>query len=168
MWNEPSKERLSKIPNLYQTENIPLKEKLIHLHFFIGGCDWFIAEYDGDDLFWGFAILNNDYEMAEWGYISFQELKDINIKGFHIDCELEEYWQIRKAIEVDKIRIAQGWLKENHAKQKVSKNEELIIKIRAGHFPTFQDLFNEVISPYSDFFSIDPYPVWEEAKKSKP
>ena len=66
MWNEPSKERLAKIPRLYETEDTRLQDKLIHLHFFIGGCDWYIGEYDGEDLFWGFAILNEDYEMAEW------------------------------------------------------------------------------------------------------
>ena len=51
MWNEPSKERLSSIPGLYQTEKVPLREKLIFLHFFIAGCDWYVAEYDGEDLF---------------------------------------------------------------------------------------------------------------------
>ena len=43
MWNVPSKKRLAKIPGLYETEHIPLQEKLVYLHFFIGGCDWFIA-----------------------------------------------------------------------------------------------------------------------------
>ena len=43
MWNIPSKERLAKLPTLYETENIPLQDKIIHLHFFIGGCDWYIA-----------------------------------------------------------------------------------------------------------------------------
>lgn len=167
MWNIPSKVRLSKVPKLYETENIPLTEKLIHLHFFIGGCDWFIAEYDGEDLFWGFAILNNDYEMAEWGYISFQELKDININGIQIDCELEEYWEMKRAIEVDKIRIAHGWSKENNQKETISRKEELLMKIHAGHFSHFQDLVMEVNSPYSDFFAMDPYQVWEEAKGKK-
>ena len=74
MWNKPTEDQLSNIPRLYETENIPAEEKLIHLHFFIGGCDWFIAEYDGYDTFFGFAILNSDYEMAEWGYVSFAEL----------------------------------------------------------------------------------------------
>lgn len=114
MWNIPSKKRLEKIPRLYETEHTPLQDKLIYLHFFIADCDWFISEYDGDDLFWGFAILNNDLEMAEWGYISFRELKSIKIDGcIEIDCELEEYWKIRKASEVDKIRVAQGWDKNN-------------------------------------------------------
>ena len=105
MWNEPSVERLAKIPRLYETESIPLKEKLIYLHFFIGGCDWYIAEYDGEDLFLGYAILNDDHECAEWGYIPFGELKDIKIDGgLEIDCELEEYWHVRRASEIKKIR----------------------------------------------------------------
>ncbi len=108
MWNVPTAERLSKIPRLYETENTRIQDKLIHLHFFIGGCDWFIAEYDGEDIFWGFAILNSDYEMAEWGYASFDELKSISVNGFEIDCEKEEYWRIRRAAEIEKIRVASG------------------------------------------------------------
>ena len=77
MWNTPSKERLSKIPKLYETENVPFKDKFIHLHFFISGCDWYVCEYNGEDLFFGFAILNNDLDMAEWGYFSLRELKSI-------------------------------------------------------------------------------------------
>jgi hypothetical protein len=110
MWNTPNKERLARLPQLYDTEHIALKEKLIQLHFFIGGCDWYIAEYDGKDLFWGFAILNNDYLMAEWGYISFSELKSIKVNGWiEVDCETDEVWRVRKASEIDKIRKAQRW-----------------------------------------------------------
>ena len=102
MWNEPTKDQLSKLPRLYETEDIPLKEKGIHVHFFIGGCDWYISEYDGEDLFWGYANLN-DPEMAEWGYISFQELKEIKVQGgFEIDCEIFD--PPRKAGEIEKIR----------------------------------------------------------------
>ena len=166
MWNEPTKTRLNKVPKLYETENTPLKDKMIHLHFFIGTADWYIAEYDGEDLFWGFAILNNDYEMAEWGYISFSELKSIRAQEWvEVDCETEEVWQIRKASEIDKIRIAHGWLKEKETTDGTTKQEELILKVRAGHFQHFQDLFAEVTSPYSDFFGIDPYPIWENARK---
>ncbi len=164
MWNAPTKERLARIPKLYQTENIPLKDKLIYLHFFIAGCDWYVSEFDEHDLFWGFAILNGDLQNAEWGYMSFIELKAIRIHGcLEIDCELEEFWQVRRAFEIDKIRIAHGWLKEAKAPQGIAKEEELILKVKAGHFQYFQDLFAEVTSPYSDFFGIDPYPIWEVA-----
>ena len=110
MWNIPSEERLESIPGLYETENTHLKDKLIYLHFFIGGCDWYIAEYDKNDLFWGFAILNNDYEMAEWGYISFRELKEVKFKGWlEIDCETEDSWKAQKASEISNIKKAHGW-----------------------------------------------------------
>ncbi|NMC97924.1 MAG: DUF2958 domain-containing protein [Deltaproteobacteria bacterium] len=106
MWNIPSSEQLALLPKLYETEHIPLEEKIIHMHFFLAGCDWYIAEYDGGDLFWGYVILNNDHQCAEWGYISFSELKDIKIKGgLEIDRDL--YWLPQKASEIQKIR--KGW-----------------------------------------------------------
>jgi len=135
MWNIPTEKRLAKIPKLYETEHDPLKDKLIYLHFFIGGCDWYIAEFDEDDIFFGFAILNNDLQNAEWGYVSFRELREITIQEWlEIDCELEEIWQIRKASEIEKIRIAHGWLKDKEMTQGSTKEHELILKIRAGHF----------------------------------
>ncbi|GAB6194376.1 DUF2958 domain-containing protein [Desulfocastanea catecholica] len=102
MWNIPSKKRLQQIPQLYATEDIELKDKLIYLHFFIGGSDWYIAEYDGQDTFWGYAIFNGDDQNAEWGYISFSDLKGIKIGYVEIDCEL--YWRIKPASQIDKIK----------------------------------------------------------------
>ena len=167
MWNQPSKKRLAKLPKLYETEHIPLKEKLVQLHFFIGGCDWFVCEFD-QDRFFGFCILNNDYQMAEWGYVSFSELKSIKVDGWlEVDCELEEFWQPKRAIEIEKIREAQGWLKENKPEQTKSKKDELILKTKRGHFTAFKDLFAEVTSPNSDFYGIDPYPIWEVANEKR-
>ena len=120
MWNEPTKERMNKIPRLYDTENVPLKEKQVHLHFFIGGCDWYICETDGKDIMWGFCILNNDYQMAEWGYVSLSELRDIKIDGWvEVDCELEVLWKVKRAVDVARIRIAQGWTSEKSGSKPV-------------------------------------------------
>ena len=108
MWNTPSKQQLSEVPKLYSSEEIPLKEKLIYLHFFINGSDWWIIEFDGKETFFGFVILNNDIEMSEWGYINFPELKSIRIHGWQeIDCDL--HWQIKPANQVEKICIGQSW-----------------------------------------------------------
>ncbi len=111
MWNEPSENILSKIPKLYETEGIELKEKLIYLHFFIGSCDWYVTEYDGENVFFGFAILNNDLENAEWGYVSFSELKSISIGICQVDCEMN--WKVRKAFKIEKICKAQRWNQDN-------------------------------------------------------
>ncbi len=51
MFNPATEKELAKIPRLYETEDVPAKNKVIHLHFFIGNSDWFIAEYDGKDTF---------------------------------------------------------------------------------------------------------------------
>ncbi len=105
MWNIPSQKRLDQIPRIYETESTETKDKLIYLHFFIAGCDWYISEYDGEDLFFGYTILNGDTQNAEWGYISFNELKSVCINSIEIDCESEEYWRIRPASEIDKIQL---------------------------------------------------------------
>jgi hypothetical protein len=103
MWNEPEKDDLDKIPGLYATEGTPLPDKLIHLHFFFGSSSWYVAEYDGADIFWGFAILNDDLFSAEWGYFPLSELRALIIPGIiRVDCDL--FWQVRPAREVDKIR----------------------------------------------------------------
>ena len=108
MWNEPSTEELALMPSLYSTENVPLEAKAIVMHFFIGGCDWYVAEYDPDErIFFGYAILNGDLQNAEWGYISFDELREIKVGAMEIDRDL--HWQRRPAKEVDKIKEASGW-----------------------------------------------------------
>lgn len=108
MWNTPSKQRLGQIPALYETESTDLQDKKIYLHFFLGGCDWYVAEFNGKNTFWGFVIMNGDLLNAEWGYFTLSELQDINVHGVEIDCELE-HWQIRTASQVNKISQAQGW-----------------------------------------------------------
>jgi hypothetical protein len=106
MWNLPSSKRLKKIPGLYQTEAIAFEDKLIYLHFFIANSNWYVAEYDGGDIFFGYAILNNDIDNAEWGYISFKELRELKVMGWlEVDCDLEKSWPVRKASQITKIRL---------------------------------------------------------------
>ena len=108
MWNEPTKEDLAKLPKLYETEEISIKDKIVHMHFFLAGCDWYACEWDGTDQFFGYVILNNDFEMAEWGYFSLTELKSIRVHGvFEVDRDLQ--WRVRKARHVDKICKGMGW-----------------------------------------------------------
>jgi len=125
MWNAPSKERMQRIPELYTTEQTPLKDKLIYLHFFIGWCDWYVAESDGYGDFWGFVILNGDYENAEWGYFTLTELEQISIQGIEVDCELEEVWKVVPAYKVSKIARANDWFNLNEVATNLSSCEEV-------------------------------------------
>jgi len=59
---------VEKIPNLYETDG--MERHPLSLHYFYGGCDWYITEWDGEDQFFGYVILGNDLKNSEWGYIS--------------------------------------------------------------------------------------------------
>jgi hypothetical protein len=65
-----------------------------------------VCEFDGNDLFFGYAILNGDHLNAEWGYFSFSELQDISINGIEVDCEREGSWSPKPVSEIP--RIMQG------------------------------------------------------------
>lgn len=111
MWNKPSAAELEKLPRFYSTEEVSLKEKIIVMHFFLGGCDWYAAEYDPEEkIFFGFAILNDDLEMAEWGYFSLQELSELKVSYLEVDRDL--HFPPRKAVEIERIRKAQCWKEE--------------------------------------------------------
>ena len=103
MWNKPTENQLNRIPALYATESVKMEDKIIHMHFFIGGCDWYIAEYDpAERLFWGFAILNGDLEMAEWGYISYDEL--LSIKAGFVEIDREVNWNPKVFSTIDQVK----------------------------------------------------------------
>ena len=107
MWNAPSKETMSLWPSLYSTEHIPLQEKIIHAHFFIGSYDFFLAECDEEgEICFGFFSMG-DISTAEWGYVSMSELKAINIGGIEVDNDI--YWTPCPANEVRSICIANFW-----------------------------------------------------------
>jgi len=98
MFNKPNSDDLKNIPRLYETETIETDDKIVYAHFFIGGSDWYAMEFDGDDTFFGYAVLNGDTQNAELGYFLLSELSEINIKGFEVDRDL--YWEPKKFSEV--------------------------------------------------------------------
>lgn len=68
------------IPRLYETEKIPIPDKIIYQHYLYppkDGFYWLIAELDPrEKLAFGYACLNDPMN-AEWGYISIQELEEV-------------------------------------------------------------------------------------------
>lgn len=95
MWNEPSKEDLVKIPKLYETESVPSGDKIVQMHFFLAGSDWYAVEFDGEDLFFGYVILNGDRDNAEWGYFSLTELRDIKVNGW-LEVDRDLWWEPKR------------------------------------------------------------------------
>jgi len=103
MWNTPNSEQLARIPRLgSQLENPDLEtgDIMMHLHFYVGSCDWWIAEFDGEDTFYGFACLG-DSSSAEWGTVSFSELRKLMVNVPMKDEQSGESWQIPVEIDTD-------------------------------------------------------------------
>lgn len=108
MWNELTPDELAAMPWLRETESTPLEQKIVQAHFFLGGCDWYAVEYDPKERrFFGYAILNSDFDSAEWGYFSYDELREIRVGGFEIDRDL--HWRPQPAREIEKIRRGMRW-----------------------------------------------------------
>lgn len=90
------------MPKTYETDDIKAKDKIIHLHYFHGGSDWYIAEKDKNpdqNQMFGYTILNGDDINAEWGYISAIELRENNI-------ELDFYFDPEKFSEIRKLEVS--------------------------------------------------------------
>jgi hypothetical protein len=59
---------------------------MIHAHYFIGGCDWYLAELDPET---GLAFGYADLGCGEWGYFDLVEMEHQLIQGWMvIDREL--------------------------------------------------------------------------------
>ena len=66
-----------------------MKEHPTIFHYFLGGCDSYICEYDQEeDLMFSYGILNGDLDNSDWGYFSAVELT--NSKYLNIDYHFEE------------------------------------------------------------------------------
>ena len=108
MWNKPTEKQLEKLPAMYSTENIDVKDKVVRMHFFLFGSDWYATEYSPKrEEFFGFVILNGDMLNAEWGYFSLPEMCAIRHQGAEIDRDLS--WKDQRAADVPKICEAEGW-----------------------------------------------------------
>jgi len=75
----PPADELASVPALYATEDVPTGEKLVMLHYFTGGCDWWLVELDQrTGLAFGYVCLG-DPGSAEWGYVDLNELCSLAI-----------------------------------------------------------------------------------------
>ncbi|HYQ85292.1 MAG TPA: hypothetical protein VEP28_15045 [Rubrobacter sp.] len=116
----PPDDEWERIPGLYDTEKIPTAKKLIMLHYFVGGFDWWVAEVDPDRTrAFGYVCLN-DPANAEWGYIDLIDLATLYRPGDVLREVLDDellrmrirpplvverdlHWTVRPVNEIDEI-----------------------------------------------------------------
>jgi len=82
--------QLEKCPKIKETDG--MKEHPAIFHYFCGGTDIFICEYDRKEDMFGFAILNGDLDNSEWGYFNLRELtgiKPLNIDYYFAEQSIE-------------------------------------------------------------------------------
>ncbi len=85
---------LKKLPPLYSNEDkSPYQAKVVAKFFYpFGAASWYATEYDQNDkIFFGFANLGDD-ELAELGYFSLEELKEIG-------AERDIFWNDKTTLE---------------------------------------------------------------------
>ena len=69
--------RVENMPKTYETENVKTNDKIVHLHYFVGGADWYIVEKDmveDEPQYQAFGLANIGYGLSGLGYISINEL----------------------------------------------------------------------------------------------
>ena len=92
------------IPALYATESTPTTAKTLHLHYFVGGHDWYVAEVDRQtgEAF-GLTVVNGE---AEWGYFDLNALEQVNVRGGLLVVERDCWFDKAPAATVLAKRIA--------------------------------------------------------------
>lgn len=88
------------LPPLYSTEDVPLADKVVLAKFFnpCGAGTWLATEFDGEDLFFGWAEIAPGY--GEWGYFSLSELSGVTLP-FGLGIERDVYFGTRKFGETE-------------------------------------------------------------------
>jgi len=78
-------ELLEQIPPVYSTEEIPLKDKIIKIKYFLASFTWLVCECevreDGDVEFFGYVQNHSDPDCSEWGYFTLNQLAEVRLFG---------------------------------------------------------------------------------------
>lgn len=157
-----------KMPKTYGTEKQETDDKIVYLHYFYGGSDWYIVEKDSEPeqlQAFGYAILNGDFQQAEWGYISLVEL--LGISRIELDfyftpvCfgDIKKKWEDeqdeekqkesesasqRKYKVGDKIRLKEMYLKKEPTMKFF--NEATITELSEYYTPETGYMYDTVLS----------------------
>ena len=78
-----NKELEDKLPELYETENIDVDEKILQIKYIsiYSDWEWYLVEYNKDTkIAFGYVIGQE----KEWGYFSLEEFQEINDENLKI------------------------------------------------------------------------------------
>lgn len=79
-----TKGQKKKIPTLYAQEEI--EDPIVYMKISILNSWWLITELDSEkELAFGFACIGENYQSAELGYVSLEELEELRHYGIKIE-----------------------------------------------------------------------------------
>jgi len=98
-----TKELANKIPKLYETEEVPVSNKvaLVKLFHPVSNWTWYVMEYDGKDTCWGLVVGHE----TELGYFSLSELDAIE-SPFDIRVERDIFFRPTTVAELGVLEYA--------------------------------------------------------------
>ena len=82
-------ELVERLPELYETEDTQLEDKVVYAHYFSAGADWYVCELDREtgEMF-GHCDLGLGF--PEWGYVRIQDLAELRGQfGLPVERELD-------------------------------------------------------------------------------
>lgn len=100
---------LSKVPLLFETDDLGIrfKDKIVHLHFYMNGTHWYAVEHDGENIFYGMVISENNFKNAGWREFCIKDIQLLSDNSAEIAVDHD--WMPVKAGDVDLIRDASNW-----------------------------------------------------------
>jgi hypothetical protein len=86
-----------KVPALYATNVVPAPDKVVAVHYFSAGGDWWLTELSesgstGRLTGFGYVRLAAYPECAQWGYVDMEELETINAHHGFVIVERDCFW----------------------------------------------------------------------------
>jgi len=92
-----------RIPPLYYNEEIPLKDQIIRVKYFLASFTWLVTECEmregGDVLFFGYVRNDAAPDCSEWGNFTLNQLMEVKLLGclgverdLHFkECKFKDY-----------------------------------------------------------------------------
>lgn len=90
----PPKAVQRKTPALYGTEATPLDQKVVHVHYFAGGWDWYVTEANWESGR-AFGLVKSPMG-SEWGYFDLAEMEAVKPRAKAAGQTLTLSWVVER------------------------------------------------------------------------
>ena len=130
-------------PKIGETDGME-QHPIVFRYFHPTGTETLVTEIGEDGEVYGFQCLNGDYEMAEWGYLNLNEIK--NIPGMEMDYHVPEGMTVERWLYQEKpdqfpqyAKFAENETAQSEKHTQEQQNEITCRIIEKGSVVTYQE-----------------------------